>query len=103
MENENSKQLLLILKQALEKNNVVEDISKIQHLIRELENIENKIFSCKKLEELKKIITDLEVKYDDFNELSYYFNPLYANINNKIHNEEVKKIREENKRKRDVN
>lgn len=56
-----------------------------------------------KLNELQKIAIDLEVKFDVLNELSYYFDPLYATIENEIHKEYVKKIREENRRKRDIN
>ena len=37
---------------------------------------------------------------DDFNDLVYYFNPLYVKIKKTIHEEKVKEIREENKRKR---
>lgn len=103
MKNENLKQVLDILIQVLEKNDFDEDKQKIQYLSNELEKIENQIPTYNKLEELQKIVTDLEVKYDVFNDLSYYFNPLYVKIKNTIHKEEVKKIREENKRKRDVN
>ena len=90
-------------KMCFRKNDVVEDKQKIKYLCRELEKIENQIPSYDKLEELQKIVIDLEVIYDDFNDLSYYFNPLYVEIKNIIHTEEVKKIREENKRKRDLN
>ena len=38
------------------------------------EKLEKQIPTYSKLEELQKIVTDLEVKYDDFNDLSYYFN-----------------------------
>ena len=53
------------------------------------------------MEELQKIIVDLEIKYDDFNDLVYYFDPLYVKIKKTIHEEKVKEKREENKRKRD--
>ena len=95
--------MLDVLIQVLEKNDFGEDQQKIQYLSSELEKIENQIPTSNKLEELQKIVTDLEVKYDDFTDLAYYFNPLYVKIKNTIHEEEVKKIREENKRKKDVN
>ena len=103
MKNENLKQLLVILTQPLEKNVFGEDKQKIQFLSDELGKIENQIPTFSKLEELKKIVSDLEVKYDDFNDLSYYFDPLYVEVKNNIHAEEVKKLREENKRKREIN
>lgn len=103
MKNENLKQVLSILTQALEKNDFGEDKQKIQYLSSELKKIDNQILTYSKLEELKKIITDLEVKYDDFNDLSYYFNPMYVKIKSNIHARDVKKIREENKRKREMN
>ena len=52
-----------------------------------MKKIENQIPTYNKLEELRKIVIDLEVKYDDFNDLSYYFNPLYVKIKNTIHEE----------------
>lgn len=103
MKNENLKQVLSILTQTLEKNDLGEDKQKIQYLSSELEKIDNQIPTYSKLEELQKIITDLEVKYDDFNDLSYYFNPMCVKIKNNIHARDVKKIREENKRKREMN
>ena len=104
MDFENLINLLKILTTALEKNNFEEDDKqKIQYLSIELGKIKNQIPSYSKLEELRKIVTDLEVKYDDFNDLSYYFNPLYVTIRHNIHAEEVKKLREENKRKREMN
>lgn len=103
MENENLKQLLVILTRTLEKKDLGEDKSKIQYLSSELEKLEKQIPTYSKLEELQKIVTDLEVKYDDFNDLSYYFNPMYVKIKNNIHAEDVKKLREENKRKREMN
>lgn len=80
--------MLNVLIQVLKKNDFGEDKQKIQYLSNELKKIENQIPTYNKLEELRKIVIDLEVKYDDFNDLSYYFNPLYVKIKNTI-NEEV--------------
>ena len=103
MKNENLKQILEILTQTLEKNDFGEDRQKIQYLSSELKKIENQIPTYSKLEEIQKIVTDLEVKYDDFNDLSYYFNPMCVKIKNNMHTEDVKKLREENKKKREIN
>ena len=103
MKNENLKQLLAVLTQSLEKKDFGEDKTKIQYLSAELGKIENQIPMFSKLEELKKFVNDLEVKYDDLNDLSYYFDPLYVEIKNKIHADEVKKIREGNRRKGEIN
>lgn len=103
MKNENLKQMLEVLTQSLETKDFGGDKTRIQFLSDELGKIENQIPTFCKLEELKKIVSDLEVKYDDFNDLSYYFDPLYVEIKNNIHADEVKKIREENRRKREMN
>lgn len=79
--------MLNVLIQVLKKNDFGEDKQKIQYLSNELKKIENQIPTHNKLEELRKIVIDLEVKYDDFNDLSYYFNPLYVKIKNTIHEE----------------
>lgn len=79
--------MLNVLIQVLKKNDFGEDKQKIQYLSNELKKIENQIPTYNKLEELRKIVIDLEVKYDDFNDLSYYFNPLYVKIKNTIHEE----------------
>lgn len=79
--------MLNVLIQVLKKNDFGEDKQKIQYLSNELKKIENQIPTHNKLEELRKIVIDLEVKYDDFNDLSYYFNPLYVKNKNTIHEE----------------
>ena len=84
----------------LEKNYIDEDKEKIKYLSEELKKIKKNIPSNNKMEELKKIEVDLEVRYDNFNELGNYFDPLYIFLKNKIHEEKVKKLRKENKRKR---
>ncbi len=103
MKSEELKNMLTILTRSLEKNYFGNDIEKIHSLCNKLKNIEQKFPNLTELEELRKDIDYLEIKYDDFNDLSYYFNPLYMRIKSKIHDEEVKKIREENKRKRGMN
>ena len=55
-----------------------------------------------KLEKLQKIAVYLETKYEIFYEFNNYFDPFYVFIKNKIHNEYIKKIREDNRRKRDI-
>lgn len=82
------------------KNDFNEDKQIIQYLFKELEKLEHQLPTDNKLEELKKIVIDLGIKYDDFNDLVYYFDPLYVKIKQTIHEEKVKEIREENKRKR---
>lgn len=103
MKSKELKNTLTILTKALEKNYFGNDIGKIHSLCNKLKNIEQKIPNLTELEELRKDIDYLEIKYDDFNDLSYYFNPLYIRIKRKIHDEVVKKIREENRRKRGMN
>lgn len=93
-------ELLNYLKEILDKNEFGDDEQKIKYLYDELEKIDENLPTMEKLEELQKIEVDLEIKYDCFNEFSYYFNPLWASIKKKIHDETVRKIREENKKKK---
>ena len=102
MNSENLTDLLKILTTALEDNECKEDEQKIQYFCNELKKIKTNLPTIEKLEELQKIEVDLEVKYDRFNELSYYFGPLYIKIKNKIHDENIKKLREKAKRKRSI-
>ena len=101
MKSESLKQILAFLTRILEKNDFNEDKQIIQYLFNELEKMEHQLPTDNKLEELQRIVIDLEIKYDDFNDLGYYFDPLYVKIKKTIHEEKVKEIREENKRKRD--
>lgn len=99
MEFKNLENLLIILTNGLEKNNFDEDEQIIRNLCSSLKDIKREIPSTAKIEKIKKDVNYLEIKYDVFNELSYYFNPIYIKIKNKIHDENIKKIREENKKR----
>ena len=101
MKSEGLKQILAFLTRILEKNDFNEDKQIIQYLFKELEKLEHQLPTDNKLEELQKIVIDLEIKYDDFNDLAYNFDPLYLKIKKTIHEEKVKEIRDESKRKRD--
>ena len=101
MKSESLKQILAFLTRILEKNDFNEDKQIIQYLFKKLEKLEHQLPTDNKLEELQKIVIDLEIKYDDFNDLVYYFDPLYLKIKKTIHEEKVKEIREKSKRKRD--
>ena len=102
MEYEDLKKLLTFLTNALEKNDFGEDNQKIQYFCDELEKIKSNLPTIDKLEELKKIEIDLEVKYEVFYELDNYFSPIYIGIKRRIHKEKVDKLREENRRKRGI-
>lgn len=103
MEKESLKQLLNFIVNVLKENNFGEDEQRVQNLYTSLSTLQEKIPAIDEIDKLKKEINFLEINYDAFNELSYYSNPLFANIKKKIHDEEVKKIREENRRKRGTN
>lgn len=103
MKKENLKQLLNLIVYVLKENNFGEDNKKIQNLYTSLSTLQNKLPTIDEIDKLEKEINYLEISYDAFNELSYYSNPLFASIKKKIHAEEVKKIREENRRKRGTN
>ena len=100
MQDENLKNIISILTIAKEKNNFGEDSNQIDDLYILLKQLETRLPTIDELTKIEKDVLDLEIKYDIFNELSYYFSPLCIKIKNDIHNEEVRKIREGNKTKR---
>ena len=102
MQNESLKSMISILTTAKKDNDFGEDNKIIDNLCILLKQLEIKMPTIDEINKIEKDILDLEIKYDIFNELSYYFNPLCIKIKNNIHNEEVRKIREENKTKRGV-
>lgn len=102
MEDENIELLLTILTNALKENDFGDDTQKIIYLCNSLKKIQKAIPTIDELEELKNIEIDLEIKYEIFYEIGNYFDPLYVKIKSTIHKEEVKKLREENRRKRGI-
>lgn len=50
----------------------------------------------------KEFVTDLKIKYEDFYEIANFFDPIYVNRKDAMYEDEVKKIREEDKRKREL-
>ncbi len=102
MEDENLKSVLNILIEASKENDFGEDNKKIQNLYNSLSMLQNKLPTNDEIDELEEEINYLEIKYDIFNELSYYTAPLFVAIRRRIHTEEVKKLREENRRKRGI-
>jgi len=103
MKEEILKKLLNLIENILKENDFGEDNKKIQNLYTSLSTLHEKLPTITELDKLEKEINFLEINYDAFNELSYYSNPLFISIKKKIHTEEVKKIREENRRKRGTN
>ena len=78
------------------------DLEKIQYLTNELEKIKTNLPTKEKLDELQKIENDLEIKYETLYELGNLFDPLYIKVSRKIHNEFVKRLRENNRKKRGI-
>ncbi len=95
--------MLTILTDVIKNNKCKEDNLKINNLYNALLNLNSRIISIGELDNIKKDVIDLEVKYDELNELSYYFDPVYISLKKNIHNMEVQKIREENIKKREGN
>lgn len=90
--------ILQFLKNVQDNSNLGNDNIKIKHLYKELSKIQNKLPSVERLEEIQRLETDLEIKYDCLNELSYYFDPLYIKIKNAIHKKNVEKLRNKSKK-----
>lgn len=59
---------------------------------------EKNLPSNKELDKIQKDETDLEIKYEFFNELSNYFDPVYINLKRKNHEMYVKNLRNRNKK-----
>lgn len=100
MNTENLSKTMQFLASIIKSNYPINEKEKLKYLYNELENIKNKLPTEEKINELRKIVIDLEVKYDVLNEFSYYFDPFYVEVKRKIHEEYVKEIREKNKEKR---
>lgn len=97
---ENLKRMLDILEKSLARDDFEEDVQNIICLCESLKKIQKEIPSISELEKIKKLETDLEIKYESFYELGNYFDPLYIKYKKIIQENDVKKIREKNKRKR---
>ncbi|MBE6138741.1 MAG: hypothetical protein E7173_03235 [Firmicutes bacterium] len=97
MQDKNLKSIISILTTAKIENDFGEDNNKIGDLCILLKKFETEVPTIDELNKVEKDVLELEIKYDIFNELSYYFSPLSVKIKNKIHNEEVRRIREENR------
>lgn len=95
---ENIDNLLNLLIDALNVNDFGEDKEKIKYFYNELQKLKKELPTMEKLNQMQEIEIELEVKYDSLNEMSYYFDPLCAEVERKIHKKEVEKIREENRR-----
>ena len=102
MFNKNLNNLLLFLTNTINKYDFADDEQKVKYFYNELQKLESELPTIEKLNEMQEIELDLEVKYEVFYELDNYFNPVYNEIKNIIHKEKVDKIREENRRKRDI-
>lgn len=99
----NLNNLLLFLTTVLTEFDFGNDEYKVKYFYEDLQKLENKLPTIEELEKLQKTEIDLEVKYDIFNELNNYFNPVYIEIKDQIHKEMVDKLRNENKIKRYIN
>ncbi len=102
MEDENLKNILNILIEATKEYDFGEDNQRIKNLRNMLNILQEKMPTIDEIDKLEIEINYLEIKYDIFNELSYYSDPLFVTIKHRIHTEEVKKLREENRRKRGI-
>ena len=99
---ENLEHILTFLTKVQSNFDFGDDLKKIQTLSHELQNIKTNLPTKEKLDELQKIENDLEIKYESLYDLSNLFDPLYIKVSRKIHNEFVKKLRENNRKKRGI-
>ena len=76
--------------------------SDIKIFYQKLFLLKKKLPTLKELEELEKEEINIEMKYDELCELNYYFDPSCIIIKKKIHDNHVKKLRDENRLKRSL-
>lgn len=100
MKTENIKILTDILKDFSSKKELQEDKEKIMFFHQALQKLETRLPNMEELEALKKIEVELEVKYESLFEIGNYFDPIYVEVEKEIHQKEVQKLREENKKRR---
>ena len=86
-------------------NNNINDCDKddVLFLINMIEKSKICTLSIEELEELedmKKMEQDLELKYDSLLDFNYYFDPFTVLVKKKIHENEVRKLRENYRRNR---
>lgn len=95
------KKIKEILNQVLDNKKYEEDHETIKDILLYLTKNDANNASVNQLEEYKNIIFDLENKYDNAFDLSYYYEPFLIKIKKDKHEKEVKQIREtiRNKRK----
>jgi hypothetical protein len=82
------------------KNDYGEDNEKLKKLIGMLETLKTKLPTKEELDDIEKEVNYFDIKYEAFYDLGYYFGPIHAKIARDIHNEYVKKLREEMRKKR---
>lgn len=97
----NIDELLNVLSNSISENNMKYDVGIINQVIDSLIKLKNSSINETELENIEKNIIFLETKYDEFNELSNYFDPIYISIKNEFHAKKVNDIRKENKKKRE--
>ena len=102
MEEKNKEILLNIFANALENKTYEQDNNKIMYVCNLLKDMEQKLPTLEEIEQAKEFVTDLEIKYEEFYEIANYFDPIYIKIKETIHKNMVNKIREENRRKREM-
>lgn len=88
-----------IIIRKLEVQNYEQDNEQIGYLSNELKKLGKKLPTMESLEKIHKILTNLEIKYDEYNDLSYYFNPVYVSVKKIIHQEVVQKLKLKHKKR----
>lgn len=97
MEYNELKRILLYLSDSLNESNDTTFKEKVNYFKSELERLKDNIPSIEEVEKLHKLEIELETKYDLLLELSNYFDPIYVKLLNKIHKENVEKMRKKNR------
>ena len=102
---DNKKNINIMLKsidEVLVNENYKEDFDLLIKLKEKLKNTDLNTSTLEYVEDINKDIDYIEDKYFYDIELSYYFNFIYSYIKRRTHDEYVRKLREENRKKNDL-
>ena len=92
MKLDDKNKILNILDEALQKHSHNSDYKLIKKLKTMINNLDKNI-NINDLDMIAKEFNDLEIKYDDIFDLSYYFDPIYIQLKKLIHHRKVQELR----------
>ena len=99
MKLDNLDKIVNILNEALQKHSHNSDYKLIKKLKTMIKNLDKNI-NINDLDMIAKEFNNLEIKYDDIFDLSYYFDPIYIQLKKLIHHRKVQELRNSKRKNR---